>query len=136
MSLRSPGSPRTRDTRRRRRRSRRCSTSPGRDRPPDEAWGQTLDRIGGGRGGAGAGDQYADDLEQIADVFEREARVYQHLADVVVPTQSVRMHQDYATEAAKSRALAEIPPRRRRATRRRDASGRRWEQAGRTPLTR
>ena len=102
MSLRSPGSPRTRDTRRRRRRSRRCSTSQGRDRPPDEAWGQTLDRIGGGRGGAGAGDQYADDLEQIADVFEREARAYQHLADVVVPAQSVRMHQDYATEAAKS----------------------------------
>ena len=64
---------------------------PGRDRPPDEAWRQTLDRTGGDRGGAAAGDQNADDLDQIVDLFEREARVYQHLADVVVPAQSVRI---------------------------------------------
>jgi len=73
----------------------------------DEAWEQAIDRIGG----AAAGDQNADDLDQTADLFEREARVHQHMADVVVPAQSVlirpAMHQDYATEAAKSRALAE-----------------------------
>ncbi len=81
-----------------------------RRRPRDAAWRRALDRIGGDRPDTEDDGQTATDFEQIAELFEREARVYQHLADVVAPAQSTSVRsatmQDYATEADKSRALA------------------------------
>ena len=100
-----------------------------RRRPRDAAWGRALDRIGGDRRDTEDDGQTATDFEQIADLFEREARVYQHLADVVAPAQSARVRsatmQDYATEADKSRALAAQYRRDAAAhTRRRSTAGR------------